>query len=72
MPAEFLTTKELTVRWKVAEGTIRRWIREGRLSAVKIGRQLRFAESEINRFEATFSAKGKARLDNDQLHSETK
>ena len=61
MTQEFWTTKQLTIRWQIAEGTLRRWIREGRLSAVKVGRQLRFAESEIDRFEATFSAKGKVK-----------
>lgn len=63
---DFWTTKQLTVRWQIAEGTLRRWIREGRLSAVKVGRQLRFTQAEVDRFEAGFVVKGKTGLDGDK------
>ena len=63
---EFWTTKQLTVRWQIAEGTLRRWIREGRISAVKVGRQLRFTQAEVDRFESGFVVKGKSGLDGEK------
>lgn len=56
---DYWTIKQLCDRWQVSEGTVRRWLKVGDLSAVKVGRQLRFTQDEVTRYEATFSAKGK-------------
>lgn len=63
---DYWTLKQLTARWQVSEGTVRRWLREGDLNAVKVGRQLRFTQQEVSRFEATFEAKGKTGLDGEK------
>jgi excisionase family DNA binding protein len=47
-----LSPAELSQRWKVSGMTLRRWRADNRIRALHIGRQIRFAVSEIERFEA--------------------
>ncbi|MBR5806091.1 MAG: helix-turn-helix domain-containing protein [Oscillospiraceae bacterium] len=42
-----LTTKDLTILMNVREATIRRWARDGRLPAKKIGKQYLFDREAI-------------------------
>lgn len=45
----FLTTKEVSERFKVSEKTVERWRTKGLVSSYRIGaRVIRFKESEIN------------------------
>lgn len=50
-PPAFLTPDELAVRWKVETITLRRWRKAGKLKACFLGRGVRFASAEIERFE---------------------
>jgi len=54
--AKFLSPAELSQRWKVSGMTLRRWRADNKIRALHIGRQIRFAVSEIERFEAEASA----------------
>ena len=51
-PASFLTPSELSTRWKVSKMTLHRWRRDNKIRALHVGRQVRFALSEVERFEA--------------------
>lgn len=42
---------ELADRWRVSPRTVQRLVGAGRLTAIRIGRQLRFSVSEIERHE---------------------
>ncbi|HEX4420549.1 MAG TPA: helix-turn-helix domain-containing protein [Kofleriaceae bacterium] len=44
---EFLTTAHAAEVAKVAQGTIRRWIRAGRLTSQRAGRELRVLRSDL-------------------------
>jgi excisionase family DNA binding protein len=55
-PAKFLSPAELSQRWKVSGMTLRRWRADNKIRALHIGRQIRFAVSEIERFEAEAQA----------------
>jgi excisionase family DNA binding protein len=46
-PDEFLTTAQAAEVAKVAQGTIRRWIRAGRLTSQRSGRELRVLRSAL-------------------------
>ncbi len=46
---ELLTPQEVAQKLKIDMSTVYRWIREGRLKAVKIGHFWRISESELNR-----------------------
>lgn len=48
-PEEYLTTVEAGELANVAPGTIRRWIREGRLAEQRAGRVVRVRRSDIER-----------------------
>ena len=50
-PTKFLTTDELSSRWKVTTVTIRRWRQAGKLSAHHLGRGIRFALADIEKIE---------------------
>jgi len=41
MVKEYLSTKEVSERFSVRESTVRSWIKEGRLKAIKMGKQWR-------------------------------
>jgi excisionase family DNA binding protein len=47
-PDEFLTTARAAEVAKVAQGTIRRWIRDGRLAPHHAGRELRVRRSDLD------------------------
>jgi len=46
---EFYTPQEVAKKLKIDMSTVYRWIREGHLKAVKVGRGWRISESELNR-----------------------
>jgi hypothetical protein len=50
--AEFLTAKELALRWKVSERMIRDLEKEGRLKPIRLGRSVRYSLKEILMVEA--------------------
>lgn len=47
----FLTTAELASKWRITPITLRRWRKAGKLKASFLGRGVRFASAEIERFE---------------------
>lgn len=46
---ELFTPQEVAQKLKIDMSTVYRWIREGRLKAVKIGHFWRISESELSR-----------------------
>lgn len=48
-PAECLSTGEAAELARVTPGTIRRWIRAGRLTAMSAGRELRVSRAEVDK-----------------------
>lgn len=48
----YQTVKEVADRLKVAESTVRHWIREGELRAIDIGKGWRIADGDLARFLA--------------------
>jgi excisionase family DNA binding protein len=48
---QFLTPRQLAARFGVHPVTLRRWRAEGKIIATRFGRGVRFALSEIERFE---------------------
>lgn len=51
MKQAFYTAREIGAALQVDEGTVKRWIREGRLEAVKIGAKvLRISGDSFERF----------------------
>jgi len=55
-PTKFLTTDELSSRWKVTPMTLRRWRKAGKLATHHLGRGIRFALTEIEKIEADSKA----------------
>lgn len=49
LPDEYLSTREAAKLAKVAIGTIRRWLREGRLAPHHAGRHLRISRADLER-----------------------
>jgi len=49
MPERFYTVEELAVYLKVAEQTLRAWIRAGKVRAVRLGRSYRIPIAEVRR-----------------------
>ncbi|KAA5805957.1 MULTISPECIES: helix-turn-helix domain-containing protein [Thermoanaerobacterium] len=47
---KFYTVQEVAEMFKVNIHTVYRWIKEGRLNAVKVGDLVRITESELNKF----------------------
>ena len=49
---KFYTTFEVAVVLKVSEGTVRDWIRKGKLGAIKIGgtKTVRISDEDLRRF----------------------
>lgn len=47
----YFTVQELANRWKITPTTLRRWRRAGRIKASFMGRGVRFAITEVERFE---------------------
>ncbi len=50
MSSEWMTTEEIAHDLRVKESTVREWIRQKRLKAVKIGRDFRIKRSDYNKF----------------------
>jgi len=48
----YYTPKEISAKLKLNIRTIYKWIREGRINAVKLGDVWRISESELNRLLA--------------------
>lgn len=46
-PAEYLSTADAAALAAVAEGTIRRWIREGRIAEHRAGRHVRVRRDDL-------------------------
>lgn len=49
-PSSLLTIADVAKRLKVAEITVRRWIKYGEIIAHKIGRQWRISETDLDVF----------------------
>src|SRR5438270_11119050 len=49
---EYLTVKEIAERLKLNQQTVRNWIDDGRLSAVRIGRRVRVRRVDLDRILA--------------------
>jgi len=49
---EFFTVAQLAVRWQVNPRTVRRWIDEGKLAAVRVGDLVRVPADQVRAFEA--------------------
>lgn len=47
----FYTVRQISERHQVHEVSVRRWLREGRLRAVRLGRVVRVSAEELQRFE---------------------
>ncbi len=47
---QYYTIEEVAKMLKVAYLTVYRWIRLGKLSAIKAGKQYRIANTELNKF----------------------
>lgn len=45
---KLLTVRETAIYLKLKEATIRKWINDGKLNAVKIGKEFRIKLSELN------------------------
>jgi excisionase family DNA binding protein len=49
LPEGFLTTTQATRELGVSAATLRRWVKEGKVEAMKVGKQLRFRQSDLRR-----------------------
>lgn len=52
MPEKFWTAEDLADYLKVSSQTVRTWIRENKVKAVKFGRSWRIADNEVRRIVA--------------------
>ena len=50
---QYQTVKDVAERLKVAEATVRHWIRSGELRAIDIGKGWRIADSDFEAFLAS-------------------
>jgi len=55
-PGEYITTSEAADEWSLHPGSIRRWIRQGRLPACRTGRQIRIKRADL---EALVNGQGR-------------
>jgi excisionase family DNA binding protein len=49
--SQFLTPAQLAARWQVTPMTLRRWRQSGKITALHLGRAVRFSLTEIVRIE---------------------
>lgn len=49
MPDQFFTAEEMADYLKVSSQTVRAWIRDGKVKAVKFGRSWRITDEELRR-----------------------
>jgi excisionase family DNA binding protein len=73
---EYLTTQEAAQLARVVPGTIRRWIREGRLPGANAGREVRVRRADLDRLmtcsaPGTLSPEALAQRDLRALHERT-
>ena len=47
---KYLTPEEISVQYNVKADTIRKWIRQGKIRAAKLGRVWRISESDLRDF----------------------
>lgn len=47
---EFMTSDEIAKIFKVSEFSVRRWVAEGKLKGLKIGKAYRFTHKDIDNF----------------------
>lgn len=47
---DYYTPEEVANKLKIDITTVYRWVKEGRLKAIRVGRLLRIPESELQRF----------------------
>lgn len=59
MPEEFYTAEELADRLKVSSQTVRAWIRDEKITAVKFGRAWRITRAEVERIAREGVSEGK-------------
>lgn len=59
MKENFLTTKQVSNNLQVTEKTLKNWRDKGLIQAYKVGRSVRYKESEVNN---TFSQIGKSEI----------
>lgn len=59
---DYLTIKEITTRLKLHPNTIARYIQEGRLKGVKVGKGYRVRESDLAQFIGETKDEGKAKV----------
>lgn len=52
MPERFYSAEELAEYLKLGPQTVRAWIREGKVKAIKFGRSWRIADDELKRILA--------------------
>jgi excisionase family DNA binding protein len=57
---QYQTVKEVADRMKVAEATVRHWIKLGQLRAIDIGKGWRIANTDLNEFLRTASDSAEA------------
>lgn len=50
MQEKYWTPKEIAERFKLSEGAIRKFIRQGKLEAVRLGTSLRVSETALQEF----------------------
>jgi excisionase family DNA binding protein len=53
MSTTFLTIQQTAEKLSVSPSTVRRWIKQGHLPAIKIGRTVRILEKEMTRLSHT-------------------
>jgi excisionase family DNA binding protein len=53
---DFWKLEQLAERWQVSISTLRRMVRDGELNPVRVGRQVRVTQGEVDRIEKTFNA----------------
>jgi len=54
---QYQTVKEVAELLKVSEATVRRWIRDGELRAIEIGKGWRIADSDLEAFLCSHSTR---------------
>ena len=47
---QILLPREAALYLRIAESTLRRWVKSGRLKSVRLGRCVRIARSDLDRF----------------------
>ncbi len=58
----WLTIKDITTRLKLHPNTVARYIQEGKLKGVKVGKSYRVRESDLAAFTGEFTVEGNARI----------